>query len=123
MPKLLYLYSSGSAFLVSFRDPNKELCNVKSVFKFLTMDLVCKKYIYYYYFFRDINIVYILYKQCSLKFMSGNTWWSKKYGAKLLPDLVILQYYLQIIPLDFYESLPVVPLKYLINFLACINTK
>ena len=29
----LYLYLSGSAFLVSFTDPVKQLLNVKSVFK------------------------------------------------------------------------------------------
>ena len=34
-PMLLYLYLSGSAFLVSFTDPNKQLFNVKSRFKFL----------------------------------------------------------------------------------------
>ena len=33
--KLLYLYLYGSAFLVSFIDLNKQLFNVKSVFKFL----------------------------------------------------------------------------------------
>ena len=31
----LYLYLSRSVLLVSFTDPNKELFNVKSVFKFL----------------------------------------------------------------------------------------
>ena len=31
----LYLYLTGSAFLVSFTDPNKQLSNMKSVFKFL----------------------------------------------------------------------------------------
>ena len=31
----LYLYLSGSAFLVSFTDPNKQFFNIKSVFKFL----------------------------------------------------------------------------------------
>ena len=35
MPKPLYLYLSGSAFLVSFTYPNKQFFNVKSVFKFL----------------------------------------------------------------------------------------
>ena len=29
----LYFYLSGSKFLVSFTDPNKQLPNVKSVFK------------------------------------------------------------------------------------------
>ena len=32
---LQHLYLSGSAFLVSFTDPNKQLFNVKSVFRFL----------------------------------------------------------------------------------------
>ena len=35
VPYPLYLYLSGSRFLVSFTDPNKQLFNVKSVFKFL----------------------------------------------------------------------------------------
>ena len=35
IPQSLYLYLSRSAFLVSFIDPNKQLFNVKSVFKFL----------------------------------------------------------------------------------------
>ena len=35
MPYLLYLYLPRSAFLVSFTDPNEQLFNVKSVFKFL----------------------------------------------------------------------------------------
>ena len=39
------LHLSRSAFLVSFTDPNKQLFNVKSVFTFLTMDLICKKYL------------------------------------------------------------------------------
>ena len=34
-PYPLYLYLSGSTFLVSFTDPNEQLFNVKSVFKFL----------------------------------------------------------------------------------------
>ena len=34
MPLPLYLYLSGSVFLASFTDPNKQLFNVKSVFKF-----------------------------------------------------------------------------------------
>ena len=35
MPKLLYLYFSGPAFLVRFTDRYKQLFNVKSEFKFL----------------------------------------------------------------------------------------
>ena len=35
LPQPLYLYLYRSAFLVSFTDPNKQLPNVKSVFKSL----------------------------------------------------------------------------------------
>ena len=35
IPWLVYLYLSGSAFLVSFTDPKAQLFNVKSMFKFL----------------------------------------------------------------------------------------
>ena len=35
MPDLLYLFLSRSAFLVSFTDPNKQIFNIKSMFKFL----------------------------------------------------------------------------------------
>ena len=35
MPYPLYLYSSVSAFVVCFTDPNKQLFSVKSVFKSL----------------------------------------------------------------------------------------
>ena len=41
----LHMYLSGSAFLVSSTDPNKQLFNVRSVFNLLTRDLVQKKYI------------------------------------------------------------------------------
>ena len=34
MSQPLYLYLSGSAFLVSFADPNKQFFSVKYVFKF-----------------------------------------------------------------------------------------
>ena len=33
MPQLLYLYLSGSSFLVSFTDPNNLSFKIKSVFK------------------------------------------------------------------------------------------
>ena len=33
IPEPLYAYLSGSEFLVNFKDPNKQLPNVKSVFK------------------------------------------------------------------------------------------
>ena len=39
MPKVLYLYSSGSAFLVSSTDPNKRLYIVKYVIKFLNHEV------------------------------------------------------------------------------------
>ena len=55
----LYLYLSGASFLDSFTDPNKQFFNVKQCLNFLTTDLVCKRYIYIYYFFGDINIIYI----------------------------------------------------------------
>ena len=35
MSQSLYLYLSGSAFLVSSTDPNKQLFDVKHVFRFL----------------------------------------------------------------------------------------
>ena len=62
-------------------------------------------------------------KQCPLKYMSGNTWWLTKVGSKLLSDLVIFSIFFSYIPLDFDESILVVPLKYLMCFLAGINTK
>ena len=39
MPLPLYLYLSRSAFLVSFKDTNKDLFHVKSVFNFLNHGL------------------------------------------------------------------------------------
>ena len=55
--------------------------------------------------------------------MWGNTWWSTKVDAKLLSDLVIISVFSSNNPLDFHESIPVVPLKYLMYSLAGINTK
>ena len=46
-----------------------------------------------------------------------------KNGAKLLSDLVIFSIFSSDIPLDFLEPIKIVPLKYLMNFLAGINTK
>ena len=54
--------------------------------------------------------------------MSGNTWWSTKVGVKLLPDLVLFSIFSSDIPLDFRESIVVVLLKFLMYFLAGINT-
>ena len=50
--------------------------------------------------------------------MFGNKYWSTKVAAKLLFDLVIFPILSFDIPLDLHESIRVVPLKYLINFLA-----
>ena len=55
--------------------------------------------------------------------MSGNKWWSTKVSAKLLYDLVIFSIIFSDIPIDFHELILVVPLKYLMYFLAGINTK
>ena len=55
--------------------------------------------------------------------MPGNKWWSKEVVAKLLSDLVIFSIFSCDTPLDFYESIWVVPLKYLMYFLAGTNTK
>ena len=57
IPYPVYTCLSGSAFLVSFTDPNKQLPNAKSVFNFLIVDLVCKKYIDLL-LFMDRNIIY-----------------------------------------------------------------
>ena len=48
--------------------------------------------------------------------MSGTKWWSKKGGAKFLSDLVIFPIFSSDITLDFYESMRVVLLKYLMYF-------
>ena len=69
MPQPLYLYLSGSAFLVSFRDPNKQLLKVKYVY-FLIVDLMCKKYTDF--IFLEIEIISFIVKQCPLNFMFGN---------------------------------------------------
>ena len=55
--------------------------------------------------------------------MSGNEWWSTKFRAKLLSDLVIFSIFSPDIPLVFYDSIGVVALKYLMYFLTGINTK
>ena len=43
VPEPLYLHLPRSALLVGFTDPNKQLHDVKSVFKSLDHDLVCQK--------------------------------------------------------------------------------
>ena len=55
--------------------------------------------------------------------MSGNKWWSTKVRAKLLSDLVIFSILSSEIPLDFYDSTRVVPVKCLMYFTAGIITK
>ena len=52
--------------------------------------------------------------------MSGNKWWSIKVSAKLFS---VFQYFYSDIPLDFHNSVRVVPLKCLMHFLVGINTK
>ena len=54
--------------------------------------------------------------------MSGNKWLSTKVEEKLLSDVVIFSIFSSEIRLDFYQSISVVPLKYLRNFLAGTNT-
>ena len=46
-----------------------------------------------------------------------------KVGVKLLSDLVTFSIFSSDIPLDFHESMRIVPLKYLMHFLAGVNTK
>ena len=58
MTKPLYLYLFGSAFLVSFTEPNKQLFNVKSVFKFLNDRFSTQEIYIYLLFFKDINIIF-----------------------------------------------------------------
>ena len=48
--------------------------------------------------------------------MSGNEWWSTKFGAKLLSDLVIFSILSTEIPLAFHDSIPVVLVKFLMYF-------
>ena len=55
--------------------------------------------------------------------MCGNTWWLRKVGAKLLSVLVIFLIFYSDIPLDFHEWIRAVAWKYLMCFLAGINTK
>ena len=55
--------------------------------------------------------------------MSANNGWSTKVGAKFLADLVMYSRLSADIPLDFQDSTWVVLIKYLMYFLACINTK
>ena len=67
--------------------------------------------------------ILLFIKQCPLKFMSGNKWWSTKIGAKLLSDVVIILTLSSDVPLDFHDSIRVVSLTHLMYFLDGINTK
>ena len=55
--------------------------------------------------------------------MTSNTWRLTKAAAKLLSDLVIFSVFLSVIRLDFPKLIWVVPLKYLMLFLAGTSTK
>ena len=103
------MYFPGSAFLVSFTDPNSQLPNVKSVFKYLN-DGFSMSEIYRFVAFLGIEVLLFI-KQCPLKFMSGNKWWSAKVGATSLSDLVIFSIFSFYISLDFHELIGIVPLK------------
>ena len=46
-----------------------------------------------------------------------------KVGGKLLSDLVLFSMLSFYIPLDFLDSISVVPVKYLMHSIAGINTK
>ena len=81
-----------------------------------------KSEIYRFITFLGIEILFFI-KHCPLKFKSGNRWGSTKVGAKLLPNLVIFSIFSSEIPLDFHNSIRLVPLKYLMYFLDVINTK
>ena len=56
--------------------------------------------IYRFITFLGIEILFFI-KQCSLRFMSGNKWWSTKVEAKLVSDLVMFSRHSSDIPLDF----------------------
>ena len=59
--QILYLYLSGSAFLVSFPDPNKQLFNVKHVLKFLNYEFSGQEiYIIYYILYIITYYIYMI---------------------------------------------------------------
>ena len=66
----IFVFIYRSAFLVSLIDPNKQLSNVKSMFKFLNRGISMKE-IYRFITLLGIQILFI--KQCLLKFMFDNT--------------------------------------------------
>ena len=57
MPQPIYLYLPRSTFLVSFTDQNKQLPNVKSVFKSIDHGRKCVRNIQIYYLFRNRKII------------------------------------------------------------------
>ena len=65
---------------------------------FLTLELLCKKFIDLLLFILE-TLLFI--KQSPLRFISGNTWWSTKVGAKLLSDLAISSMFSSDRPLYF----------------------
>ena len=59
--QILYLHLSGSAFLVSFPDPNKQLFNVKHVLKFLNHEFSGQEiYIIYYILYIITYYIYMI---------------------------------------------------------------
>ena len=58
IPLLVYLHLSRSAFLVSFIDPNKQLPNVKSVFKILNYGFRFWEIYRFITFLRIENIIF-----------------------------------------------------------------
>ena len=77
-----------------------------------------------YRFITFLGIKMLLYiKQYPSIFMSENAWLSQKGDAKLFSNLVIFSIFSSDTPLDLPKSIQVVPLKYLMYFLAGINTK
>ena len=110
------MYLSGSAFLVSFTDRNKQLLNAKPLFVFVNCGPNVLE-IYRFITFLGIDTLFFI-KQCPLKFMFGNKLWSTKVGAKLLSDLLIFSILSSYIPLDFHEWILVVVWEYLMYFIA-----
>ena len=58
--------------------------------------------------------------------MSANKWstkWSTTFGGKSLSALVMFSILSSDIPSAFHDSIRVVPVKYLMYFIAGINTK
>ena len=70
MLQSLHLYLSGSVFLVSFTNPNKQLINLKSVFVFLNCGPNVSD-IYEFIKFLGIDLLFFI-KQYPLKFIFGN---------------------------------------------------